>query len=69
MARFAEHAAAAGEPWRTYFDPDDLITNVRSLGFSGVELLDPAEAATRYFTGRKDDLPPPRRRSIVSAIV
>jgi methyltransferase (TIGR00027 family) len=69
MARFAEIAAAAGEPWITYFDPDDLIAKVRALGFSAAEMLDPAEAATRYFTARKDDLPPPRRRSIVSAVV
>jgi methyltransferase (TIGR00027 family) len=69
MARFAEIAAASGEPWITYFDPDELIAKVRALGFSGVEMLDPAEAATRYFTARKDDLPPPRRRSIVSAVV
>jgi len=34
-----------------------------------VEMLDPGEAASRYFAARKDDLPPPRRRSIVSAVV
>jgi len=69
MARFAELAASQGEPWRTYFDPDDLVAKMRALGFSRVELLDLQEAAAKYFTGRNDALPPPRRRSIMSAIV
>jgi len=69
MARFAELAASQGEPWRTYFDPDELAAKVRALGFSHVELLDLEEAARRYFVGRNDGLPPPRRRSIMSAIV
>ena len=66
---FAQLAASVGEPWRTYFDPDDLAAKVRALGFTTVEMIEPAEAAARYFAARKDDLPPPRRRSIVSAIV
>jgi methyltransferase (TIGR00027 family) len=69
MARFAELAASQGEPWRTYFDPDELVSQLRTLGFSRAELLDLEEAAAKYFAGRNDGLPPPRRRSIVSAIV
>jgi methyltransferase (TIGR00027 family) len=67
--RLAELAAAAGEPWRTYFNADELPTRLHELGFNKIELLDPEEAAVRYFAARADELPPPRRRSIVSAIV
>jgi len=69
LKRFAEMAASVGEPWRTYFDADELGSRVRELGFSNVELLEPSEAARRYFVNRKDALPPPRRRSIVSVVV
>jgi O-methyltransferase involved in polyketide biosynthesis len=67
--RLAELAASVGEPWQTYFDPDDLAARLRAQGFSRVELIEPAEAAARYFSARNDNLPPPRRRSIVSAVV
>jgi methyltransferase (TIGR00027 family) len=69
LQRFAELAASVGEPWQTYFDPDDLAARTRQAGFSNVELMEPSEAAARYFVARNDDLPPPRRRSIVSAVV
>jgi methyltransferase (TIGR00027 family) len=69
LQRFAELAASVNEPWRTYFDPDDLASRVRAEGFSKVELIEPSEAAARYFASRTDDLPPPRRRSIVSALL
>jgi methyltransferase (TIGR00027 family) len=67
--RLAELAASVGEPWQTYFDPDDLAARLRAQGFSRVELIEPSEAAARYFSARNDNLPPPRRRSIVSAVV
>lgn len=70
LQRFiAELAASAGEPWKTYFDADDLAARLRAEGFSNVELIAPAEAAARYYAARNDDLPPPRRRMLVSAVV
>ncbi|HKW50049.1 MAG TPA: class I SAM-dependent methyltransferase [Gemmatimonadaceae bacterium] len=70
LQRFiAELAASAGEPWQTYFKPDDLAARLGAEGFSNVELIEPSEAAARYYVARKDDLPPPRRRMIVSATV
>ena len=65
----AELAASMGEPWVTYFEPDALHAKLLSLGFSAVEFLTPADAATRYFRDRTDGLSPPRRTSIVSATV
>jgi len=48
--------AAAGEPFRSSFDPAALSGQLASLGFSEVELLG-AEALNRlYFEGRSDGL-------------
>jgi methyltransferase (TIGR00027 family) len=65
----AAMAAALGEPWLTYYEPDEIERKLRHLGFRGVELLTPEKSEPRYFAGRTDGLPPPRRTSIVSAIV
>jgi methyltransferase (TIGR00027 family) len=65
----AERAAAAGEPWVTYFAPPALEARLRETGFSVVDFLTPAEIVARYLHNRTDGLPPPRRTSIVSAIV
>ena len=66
-ARIAESAAGVGEPWISYFTPDDVETMLRSLGFATVRFLSTGEADERYFSGRADGLMAPRRGSIVSA--
>ena len=65
----AERAAELGEPWLSYFEPAELEELLMRLGFSRVSFLTPDEAATRYFNGRSDALPAPRRISIGSATV
>ena len=66
---FAERAAAAGEPWLSYFEPDELEAILRSHGFSDVRFLTREDAMRQYYADRRDDLSAPRRISIVSAIV
>ncbi len=63
----AERAAAAGEPWLSYFEPAQLEAMLRNLGFSRVHFLTPAESATTYFVGRSDGLEPPTHITIGSA--
>jgi hypothetical protein len=58
-----------GEPWRNFSDPDALVVKLRGFGYRDVSLLSPDDADARYFRGRVDGLPPPRRSSIGSAIV
>jgi methyltransferase (TIGR00027 family) len=65
----AERAAAMGEPWLSYFEPDALEAKLRAFGFSNVYFLNAVDARERYFAGRADGLEPPRRTSIVSATV
>lgn len=60
---WAEAAAAVGEPWRTYYEPDSLRHELLRAGFSGVSFLTPEEARSLYYCHRRDTLPPLRRAS------
>jgi len=52
----ARRVADAGEPFVTYFDPAVLDNDLRSVGFTTVEDLDPSAINSRYFSGRQDGL-------------
>ena len=64
---FAERAAAVGEPWISYFTPEEIEATLRSHGFSDVRFLTREAAMREYYADRRDGLLPPRRISIVSA--
>lgn len=66
-AKFASGAAAAGEPWISYFTPLEVEAMLGGLGFPTIRFLSRDEAAQRYFAGRRDQLTEPRRVSIASA--
>ena len=48
--------AAAGEPWKAFFDPPVLTAELRALGFVHTEDLSPEELNARFFRDRWDDL-------------
>jgi len=48
--------AMIGEPWKTFFTPEDLLRLLRGLGFREVEDLGADEINARYFAGRPDRL-------------
>jgi methyltransferase (TIGR00027 family) len=52
----AARVAAAGEPFRSVFETDELVHGVKALGFSFVEDLDAAALNARYFQNRADGL-------------
>lgn len=52
----ASRVAAAGEPWRAFFDPAILKQDVEAMGFSQVEDLGQEEINARYFQDRRDGL-------------
>jgi len=52
----ARQVAAMGEPWMTYFNPESLARDLRSLGFTQVEDFGPDAANDRYFKDRNDGL-------------
>lgn len=49
-------AAAAGEPWKSCFDPRELTDELRSLGFRQLEDLGPEDINVRFFSHRADAL-------------
>jgi methyltransferase (TIGR00027 family) len=54
--RMAQHLAARGEPFVSYFAPATLAADLRRVGFTRVEDLGPDEIHARYFKGRTDGL-------------
>jgi len=50
--------AAGGEPWRTFFAPDELARGLVARGFGRIEDLGPEAIHARYFRGRADGLRP-----------
>jgi O-methyltransferase involved in polyketide biosynthesis len=56
----AERAAAVGEPWVTFFEPDALERKLIAFGFSSVGFLSADEANEQYFRDRIDALPAPQ---------
>ena len=48
--------AAAGEPFRLFFKPDDLESELLRAGFESVEIVGADELNARYFSGRSDGL-------------
>jgi methyltransferase (TIGR00027 family) len=52
----ARRVAAAGEPFRLFFEPHDLAIRLREVGFRHVEDLGSPEINARYFADRADGL-------------
>jgi O-methyltransferase involved in polyketide biosynthesis len=48
--------AAAGEPFQTFFEPAELESELRRMGFASFEDLGTEEINARYFSGRADGL-------------
>jgi methyltransferase (TIGR00027 family) len=52
----SRRVAAAGEPFRTHFDPATLAELLRGMGFKAIEDLGADEINARYFKDRADKL-------------
>jgi O-methyltransferase involved in polyketide biosynthesis len=51
----AARVAGIGEPWLTFFEPDEIDAELRGLGFTEIEDLGPAQLAARFFN--RPDVP------------
>jgi hypothetical protein len=51
-----KRVAAAGEPWKTFFEPRALAAELRALGLTELEDLGPEELNARFFGERSDGL-------------
>jgi methyltransferase (TIGR00027 family) len=56
LAALAKRVASVGEPFRLFFDPEKLQSDLKILGFHRTELLQGKQINERYFKGRADGL-------------
>jgi methyltransferase (TIGR00027 family) len=54
--RLSERVAAAGEPFRLFFGPEDLEAEIRRAGFQRIEQVDSTRLNELYFNNRADGL-------------
>ena len=54
----AARVARIGEPWLTFFEPEQIGAELRERGFDEVEDLGPAQLAARFFN--RTDVPADR---------
>jgi methyltransferase (TIGR00027 family) len=69
MTAMAARAAAAGEPWLSYFEPAELTRALHGLGFGTVASLGPDGVFARYFRDRSDGLRPGSASHLVRAVL
>jgi methyltransferase (TIGR00027 family) len=61
-------SAERGEPWLSFFEPEQLATELAALGFTSVSQLTP-EVAARYYVGQPSDVTPLTAWVLMSACV
>jgi methyltransferase (TIGR00027 family) len=64
----AKTSAARGEPWVSYFEPQQLEHRLASIGFNRLEWLTP-EAAGAYYEGQPAEVRPLRAWRLIAASV
>jgi methyltransferase (TIGR00027 family) len=62
-------AAAAGEPWLSFFEPDEMETHLKRMGFTKIHHFGPQQASERYLLGRTDGLRLPAYFHMINAVV
>jgi methyltransferase (TIGR00027 family) len=56
LRALARRVARAGEPWKSYFEPQELARQMRTFGYGHTEDLGAPELNARFFEGRRDRL-------------
>jgi len=64
VSPLGDRAAEMGEPWQTFFSPEELKEKLLQRGFSAVDIPEPEEAWRTYYAGRTGGLPAPLHASI-----
>ncbi|MCU1641436.1 MAG: putative O-methyltransferase involved in polyketide biosynthesis [Nocardia sp.] len=60
-------ARAAGNPFISFYSPDEIIALAKESGFSGARHVSAIDLADRYFSGRADNLRPSSSEQILIA--
>ena len=69
VSTLAARAAEIGEPWLSFFEPVDLETHLRHIGFGHIFHFGPQQATKRYLLGRTDGLRLPAYFRMIKARV
>ena len=69
VTELAARAAAAGEPWLSFFEPEELEESLRHMGFRKVLHFGPQQADERYLCCRSDGLTLPAYFHMINASV
>jgi hypothetical protein len=56
VTALAAGAAAVGEPWLSFFEPEELEAHLKQMGFVKVVHFGPRQATERYLLSRTDGL-------------
>ncbi len=56
LAALSERVARYGEPFQLFFNPEELQTELKGMGFSRTEFLQGKQLNARYFHDRTDGL-------------
>jgi O-methyltransferase involved in polyketide biosynthesis len=67
LAELSRRVAEVGEPFVSYYTPQEIEASLLGAGFTQAGLLAADEAQERYFRGRPADLPVPTRTSLAWA--
>jgi hypothetical protein len=65
----AARAANVGEPWLSFFEPEEMDGLLKQAGFSDTHCLGPEQIAQKYLLGRTDGLQMPAYSRFVKAHV
>jgi len=69
VSDLAARAAQKGEPWLSFFRPEEMEAELRRIGFGQLHHFDAAQAAARYLCGRTDELRPPAYFHMIKACI
>jgi methyltransferase (TIGR00027 family) len=67
VTELAARAAAIGEPWLSFFEPEELEAHLKRIGFGKVLHFGPQQATERYLLGRSDGLSLPAYFRMITA--
>jgi methyltransferase (TIGR00027 family) len=67
VTELAAQSATIGEPWLSFFEPEELEAHLKRIGFGKVLHFGPQQAAERYLLGRSDGLSLPAYFRMITA--
>jgi methyltransferase (TIGR00027 family) len=69
VAALSARTASVGEPWLSFFEPQEMITLMEQAGFVNVSCFGPEDAAQTYLANRQDGLRMPGYSRLIKGCV